>query len=199
WRLGTSPPQPPNPSVSSNPHTSSQNPTQLSSSHLRIFATKNQHFIIGLEGSSVSLSMSSWRTKKQSTHLENCTEKAQEAADSQIPIVIPSVRVAEKLSRKKSERFAYLVAAVMSSFGITSMPVRLFITDFTGKWRVGMCLCLKCWVHLLYLLVLLWEWSFASRFASNFATFCYLFDANKILSLKFCFFSFTGKPAMKET
>ncbi|CAL2234805.1 unnamed protein product [Prunus armeniaca] len=124
------------------------------------FATKNQHFIIGLKGSSVSLSMSSWRTKKQSTHLENCTEKGQEAADSQIPIVIPSVRVAEKLSRKKSERFAYLVAAMMSSFGITSMAVRLFITDFTGKWRVGMCLCLKCWVHLLYLLVLLgWEGS----------------------------------------
>ncbi|CAL8990688.1 unnamed protein product [Prunus brigantina] len=23
-----------------------------------------------------------------------------------------------------------------------------------------MCLCLKCWVYLLYLLVLLWEWSF---------------------------------------
>ncbi|CAB4292916.1 unnamed protein product [Prunus armeniaca] len=61
--------------------------------------------------------------QKQSTHLEICTEKAQEAANSQIPIVIPSVRVAEKLSRKKSERFTYLVAAVMSSFGITSMAV----------------------------------------------------------------------------
>ncbi|KAH0989607.1 hypothetical protein GBA52_001090, partial [Prunus armeniaca] len=106
----------PNPSVSSNPHTSSQKPNPTI-----FFATKNQHFIIGLKGSSVSLSISSWRTKKQSTHLENCTEKDQEAADSQIPIVIPSVRVAEKLSRKKSERFAYLVAAMMSSFGITSM------------------------------------------------------------------------------
>ncbi|KAI5348708.1 hypothetical protein L3X38_001595 [Prunus dulcis] len=61
--------------------------------------------------------------QKQSTRLENCTERAQEAADSQNPIVIPSVRVAEKLSRKKSERFTYLVAAVMSSFGITSMAV----------------------------------------------------------------------------
>ncbi|GAB2294003.1 Phospholipase A2 crotoxin acid subunit CA [Dionaea muscipula] len=30
-------------------------------------------------------------------------------------------RMAEKLARKKSERFTYLVAAVMSSFGITSM------------------------------------------------------------------------------
>ncbi|ONH99772.1 hypothetical protein PRUPE_6G049800 [Prunus persica] len=39
------------------------------------------------------------------------TMSAQEAADSQNPIVIPSVRVAEKLSRKKSERFTYLVAA----------------------------------------------------------------------------------------
>ncbi|CAB4262253.1 unnamed protein product [Prunus armeniaca] len=76
--------------------------------------------------------------QKQSTHLENCTEKAQEAANSQIPIVIPSVRVAEKLSRKKSERFTYLVAAVMSSFGITSMAVMgclLQILLANGGWE----------------------------------------------------------------
>ncbi|KAG6426535.1 hypothetical protein SASPL_110760 [Salvia splendens] len=32
-------------------------------------------------------------------------------------------KVAEKLARKKSERFTYLMAAVMSSFGITSMAI----------------------------------------------------------------------------
>ncbi|CAB4271478.1 unnamed protein product [Prunus armeniaca] len=75
--------------------------------------------------------------QKQSTHLENCTEKAQEAADSQIPIVIPSVRVAEKLSRKKSERFTYLVAAVMSSFGITSMAVMAVYYRFYWQMEGG--------------------------------------------------------------
>ncbi|KAI5348709.1 hypothetical protein L3X38_001596 [Prunus dulcis] len=71
------------------------------------------------------------------THLENCTEKAQEAADSQNPIVIPSVRVAEKLSRKKSERFTYLVAAVMSSFGITSMAVMAVYYRFYWQMEGG--------------------------------------------------------------
>lgn len=74
--------------------------------------------------------------QKQSTHLENCTERAQEAADSQNPIVIPSVRVAEKLSRKKSERFTYLVAAVMSSFGITSMAVMAVYYRFYWQMEV---------------------------------------------------------------
>ncbi|KAF2315571.1 hypothetical protein GH714_040080 [Hevea brasiliensis] len=32
-------------------------------------------------------------------------------------------RAAERLARKRSERFTYLVAAVMSSFGITSMAI----------------------------------------------------------------------------
>lgn len=36
---------------------------------------------------------------------------------------IVNPRVAERLARKKSERFTYLIAAVMSSFGITSMAV----------------------------------------------------------------------------
>ncbi|CAB4278731.1 unnamed protein product [Prunus armeniaca] len=75
--------------------------------------------------------------QKQSTHLENCTEKAQEAADSQNPIVISSVRVAEKLSRKKSERFSYLVAAVMSSFGITSMAVMAVYYRFYWQMEGG--------------------------------------------------------------
>lgn len=34
-----------------------------------------------------------------------------------------AARLAEKVARKRSERYTYLVAAVMSSFGITSMAV----------------------------------------------------------------------------
>ena len=57
--------------------------------------------------------------QKQSTQVENSIEKVPDSVDSQIS----SLRVAEKLARKRSERFTYLVAAVMSSFGITSMAV----------------------------------------------------------------------------
>jgi hypothetical protein len=55
---------------------------------------------------------------------------------------IPSTRAAERLARKRSERFTYLVAAVMSSLGITSMAVMFW-------YRVERCPCLKCLVHLL--------------------------------------------------
>ncbi|XP_027358236.1 beta-carotene hydroxylase 2, chloroplastic [Abrus precatorius] len=47
--------------------------------------------------------------------------------------VVPK-RVAEKLARKKSERFTYLVAAVMSSFGITSMAV--FAVYYRFAWQM---------------------------------------------------------------
>ncbi|KAM1407355.1 hypothetical protein ACFX2F_001954 [Malus domestica] len=75
--------------------------------------------------------------QKQITHLDNSAGKAPEADDSQIPIVIPSVRVAERLSRKKSERFTYLVAAVMSSFGITSMAVMAVYYRFYWQMEGG--------------------------------------------------------------
>ncbi|XP_043719784.1 beta-carotene hydroxylase 2, chloroplastic-like [Telopea speciosissima] len=52
-----------------------------------------------------------------STDEEDSTE---ESPDEINPI---SVRTAERLARKKSERFTYLIAAVMSSLGITSMAV----------------------------------------------------------------------------
>ncbi|KAJ1384982.1 Fatty acid hydroxylase [Sesbania bispinosa] len=46
-----------------------------------------------------------------------------------------SARVAEKLARKKSERFTYLVAAVMSSFGVTSMAILAVYYRFS--WQMG--------------------------------------------------------------
>ncbi|PON58197.1 Fatty acid hydroxylase [Parasponia andersonii] len=48
-----------------------------------------------------------------------------------------SPRVAEKLARKRSERFAYLVAAVMSSFGITSMAVMAVYYRFYWQMEGG--------------------------------------------------------------
>ncbi|KAF2312235.1 hypothetical protein GH714_028687 [Hevea brasiliensis] len=56
---------------------------------------------------------------KQSVQIEN--HKPERSEEVNYQILTP--RVAERLSRKRSERFTYLVAAVMSSFGITSMAV----------------------------------------------------------------------------
>lgn len=44
--------------------------------------------------------------------------------------------LAEKLARKKSERFTYLVAAIMSSFGITSMAVMAVYYRFSWQMEV---------------------------------------------------------------
>ncbi|KAE8722693.1 Beta-carotene 3-hydroxylase 1 [Hibiscus syriacus] len=51
-------------------------------------------------------------------------------------ILIPA-HVAEKLARKRSERFTYLVAAVMSSFGITSMAVLAVYYRFSWQMEGG--------------------------------------------------------------
>lgn len=48
-----------------------------------------------------------------------------------------SARVAEKLARKKSERFTYLVAAVMSSFGVTSMAILAVYYRFSWQMEGG--------------------------------------------------------------
>ncbi|KAL0341026.1 UNVERIFIED_CONTAM: Beta-carotene hydroxylase 2, chloroplastic [Sesamum radiatum] len=44
--------------------------------------------------------------------------------------------VAEKVARKRSERFTYLVAAVMSSFGITSMSIMAVYYRFAWQMEV---------------------------------------------------------------
>ncbi|NP_001234348.1 beta-carotene hydroxylase [Solanum lycopersicum] len=50
---------------------------------------------------------------------------------------ILATRLAEKLARKKSERFTYLVAAIMSSFGITSMAVMAVYYRFSWQMEGG--------------------------------------------------------------
>lgn len=70
--------------------------------------------------------------RKQSVHIENQTEQDSEDVNNQI--LTP--RVAERLARKRSERFTYLVAAVMSSFGITSMAVMAVYYRFYWQMEV---------------------------------------------------------------
>lgn len=50
---------------------------------------------------------------------------------------ITAARVAERLDRKKSERFTYLIAAVMSSLGITSMAVMAVYYRFSWQMAGG--------------------------------------------------------------
>ncbi|KAH9646836.1 Beta-carotene 3-hydroxylase 2 [Citrus sinensis] len=72
--------------------------------------------------------------KKQSTQIETFTDEEEEESGTQIST---AARVAEKLARKRSERFTYLVAAVMSSFGITSMAVMAVYYRFWWQMEGG--------------------------------------------------------------
>ncbi|CAA2991771.1 beta-carotene hydroxylase [Olea europaea subsp. europaea] len=55
--------------------------------------------------------------------LESSGELERNPTAEEIERELSAARLAEKFAKKKSERFTYLVAAVMSSFGITSMAV----------------------------------------------------------------------------
>ncbi|KAF3953245.1 hypothetical protein CMV_021290 [Castanea mollissima] len=72
--------------------------------------------------------------QKKSTQLVNPKD---EDSDGLTKFQIPSPRVAEKLARKRSERFTYLVAAVMSTFGITSMAVMAVYYRFSWQMEGG--------------------------------------------------------------
>lgn len=54
----------------------------------------------------------------------------------EIPEAAVAAGVAEKVARKKSERFTYLMAAVMSTFGITSMAVMAVYYRFAWQMEV---------------------------------------------------------------
>lgn len=56
--------------------------------------------------------------------------------EKEIAKQISAERVAEKLARKRSERFTYLVAAVMSTFGITSMAAVSVYYRFSWQMEV---------------------------------------------------------------
>ncbi|KAL3521563.1 hypothetical protein ACH5RR_019712 [Cinchona calisaya] len=73
---------------------------------------------------------------KFKSQLETSEEEAQER-EKEIAKRISDARVAEKLARKKSERFTYLVAAVMSSLGITSMAILAVYYRFSWQMEGG--------------------------------------------------------------
>ncbi|XP_022968457.1 beta-carotene hydroxylase 2, chloroplastic-like isoform X4 [Cucurbita maxima] len=71
---------------------------------------------------------------------QSSSSEVENLADEKLLIIVPQIpspHVAEKLARKKSERFTYLVAAVMSSFGITSMAVMAVYYRFHWQMEGG--------------------------------------------------------------
>ncbi|KAJ8547594.1 hypothetical protein K7X08_011180 [Anisodus acutangulus] len=64
-------------------------------------------------------------------------EKLKPQFETEIEEQISTSRLPEKLARKKSERFTYLVAAVMSSFWITSMAVMAVYYRFSWQMEGG--------------------------------------------------------------
>lgn len=73
--------------------------------------------------------------KLKAAQLETSEDEARES-EKEILKRISDARVAEKQARKRSERFTYLVAAVMSSFGITSMAVLAVYYRFSWQMEV---------------------------------------------------------------
>ncbi|XP_038877448.1 beta-carotene hydroxylase 2, chloroplastic [Benincasa hispida] len=71
---------------------------------------------------------------------QNSSGEVENLSDEVSPIIVPQIpspHVSERLARKKSERFTYLVAAVMSSFGITSMAVMAVYYRFYWQMEGG--------------------------------------------------------------
>lgn len=69
---------------------------------------------------------------KQSTQI--ITEEEEEPLVNRANPQLVSPRVANRLARKRSERFNYLVAALMSSFAVTSLAV--FAVYYRFSWQM---------------------------------------------------------------
>ncbi|KAJ4873057.1 hypothetical protein Rs2_45274 [Raphanus sativus] len=72
--------------------------------------------------------------RRQSSPVDN--DERTESTNAIDPELL-ALRLAEKLERKESERFTYLIAAVMSSFGITSMAVMAVYYRFSWQMEGG--------------------------------------------------------------
>ncbi|CAJ1977012.1 unnamed protein product [Sphenostylis stenocarpa] len=70
---------------------------------------------------------------KRNVQIETYEEEEEEQQQEVNPQFV-SARMEEKLARKRSQRFTYLVAAVMSSFGVTSMAV--FAVYYRFSWQM---------------------------------------------------------------
>jgi beta-carotene 3-hydroxylase len=85
------------------------------------------------------------QTKPSSAHIENQQEEVPKDVNEN---QISTPRVAERLERKRKERVTYLIAAVMSSLGITSMAVMAVYYRFYWLEVPSFHSCLKSRVFL---------------------------------------------------
>lgn len=74
---------------------------------------------------------------KETTAVESLSSESSDDSTTKIEPISINSRAAERLARKRSERFTYLVAAVMSSFGITSMAVMAVYYRFSWQMEVN--------------------------------------------------------------
>ncbi|CAH2077952.1 unnamed protein product [Thlaspi arvense] len=74
--------------------------------------------------------------RRQSSPTDN-DERPESTSSAARDAEFLALRLAEKLERKKSERFTYLIAAVMSSFGITSMAIMSVYYRFSWQMEGG--------------------------------------------------------------
>ncbi|CAL9226834.1 unnamed protein product [Arabidopsis halleri] len=75
--------------------------------------------------------------RRQNSPIENDERPESTSSTTAIDAEYLALRLAEKLERKKSERSTYLIAAVLSSFGITSMAVMAVYYRFSWQMEGG--------------------------------------------------------------
>ncbi|KAK4743474.1 hypothetical protein SAY87_001475 [Trapa incisa] len=75
--------------------------------------------------------------RKETVPVEGPSAESSDGSSTKIEPVFISSRMAERLAKKRSERFTYLVAAVMSSLGITSMAVMAVYYRFSWQMEGG--------------------------------------------------------------
>ncbi|OAO99350.1 chy1 [Arabidopsis thaliana] len=74
--------------------------------------------------------------RRQNSPIENDERPESTSSTNAIDAEYLALRLAEKLERKKSERSTYLIAAMLSSFGITSMAVMAVYYRFSWQMEV---------------------------------------------------------------
>lgn len=72
--------------------------------------------------------------RKQSSPMDDDNKPESTTSSSEI---LMTSRLLKKAEKKKSERFTYLIAAVMSSFGITSMAIMAVYYRFSWQMKVN--------------------------------------------------------------
>lgn len=72
------------------------------------------------------------------------SESEKESGEDSAEQVAAAVRVEEKVARKRSERFTYLIAAILSSLGVTSLAIVAVYYRFSWQMEAILLLSVFC-------------------------------------------------------